>query len=176
MTQGGPFLVATPRSHHAGKRQNNNKTFSSAFLFTGCVNGKAVNWPALVINGTEKNYTTTRFSAGDIISLHTMVTTARTTVQVTDVTRGITKKLTGAGGRSSAAYVGDTAWSSSTGKLLGVPNFGTLTFTNCLIDGDTLAVSLPYETQRVNSSNTVQIATRSLSSTGTAFATNYKHS
>jgi hypothetical protein len=105
-----------------------------------------------------------------------MVTTARTTVQVTDVTRGITKKLTGAGGRSSAAYVGDTAWSSSTGKLLGVPNFGTLTFTNCLIDGDTLAVSLPYETQRVNSSNTVQIATRSLSSTGTAFATNYKHS
>jgi hypothetical protein len=21
MTQGGPFLVATPRSHHAGKRQ-----------------------------------------------------------------------------------------------------------------------------------------------------------
>ena len=129
-----------------------------------------------MINGTEKNYTTTRFSAGDIISLHTMVTTAGTTVQVTDVTRGITKKLTGAGARSSAAYVGDTAWSSSTGKLLGVPNFGKLAFTNCVIDGDTLAVSLPYETRRVNSSNTVQIATGGLWPGGTAFTTHYRHS
>jgi hypothetical protein len=44
---------------------NNNKTFSSAFLFTGCVNGKAINFPALVINGNETNYPTSPFSAGE---------------------------------------------------------------------------------------------------------------
>jgi len=57
-----------------------------------------------------------------------------------------------------------------------VPNFGTLTFTHCLIDGITLAVSLPYRYQRVNASNTVQVATGSLSPAGTTFATSYKHS
>ena len=55
------------------------------------------------------------------------------------MTTGVTKKLTGAGASASAAYIGDSSWSPSTGTLLGVPNFGTLTFTNCRIDGKALA-------------------------------------
>ena len=160
----------------AGVQANNNKTFSSASLFTGCVNGKAVNYPALVINGHETPYPKSPFSAGDVINLSTNVTTKGTTVQVTDVTTGASQKLTGAGASASAAYIGDTAWVNSTGTLLGVPNFGTLTFTKCRIDGITLAASLPYRYQRVNSSNIVQIATGALPSTGTRFATSYKHS
>lgn len=57
-----------------------------------------------------------------------------------------------------------------------MPKFGTLTFSNCVIDGVTFAVSLPDEYQRVNSSNVVQIATGTLPPTSTAFATHYKHS
>ncbi len=160
----------------AGVEVNNNQTFSSAFLFTGCVNGKSVDFPALVINGSETNYPKSLFSAGDVISLSTKVTTAGTTVQARDASTGVTRKLTGAGAAASAAYIGDSAWFTSGGALLGVPNFGTLTFTNCLIDGGALAVSLPSQYQRVNSSSTVQIATGSLSPGGTTFATTYNHS
>ena len=160
----------------AGVAVNNYKTSSFAFVITGCVNGKATYFPGLVVNGKETDYTNTPLSAGDVINLSARVTTSGTTVQVADVTKGVTKKLTGAGASANAAWIGDdAAVSGSTGKLLGVPKFGTLTFTNCLIDGGTLAVSLPHEYQRVNSTNTVTIATGSLSSTGTAFATNYKH-
>lgn len=158
----------------AGVEVNNYQTFSSAFLFTGCVNGKAVYYPALIINGNETNYTTTPFSAGNAINLSTKVTTSGTTVQVTDVTTGVTKKRTGAGAHASAAYISDSAWYSSTGALLGVPNFGTLTFTNCLIDGRALGGWHPGEYQRVNSAGIVQIAPGALSPAGTAFSTYYK--
>jgi hypothetical protein len=160
----------------AGVEVNSFSSYSSAFLFTGCHNGKAVYFPALVINGTETDYTTTPLSAGDVIKVSAKVTTTGTTAKVTDVTKGVTKQLTGPGASSSAAYIGDSDWVTTTGTLLGVPNFGTLTFTHCLIDGTALASWNPAEYQRVNSSNIVQIATGALSSTGTAFPTHYKHS
>lgn len=160
----------------AGVAVNNFATYSSAFVFVGCRSGKAVYFPSLVINGTETDYTTTRLSAGDAIKVSTKVTTTGTTVQVTDVTKAVTKKLTGPGASASAAYIGDSDWVTSTNTLLGVPSFGTLTFTHCLIDGTALAGSNPGAYQRVNSSNVVQIATGALSSTGTAFPTQFKHS
>jgi len=160
----------------AGVAVNSFATYSSAFLFVGCHNGKAVYFPALVVNGTETNYTTTLLSAGDAIKVYTNVTSTGTTVRVTDVTKGITKKLTGPGASSSAAYAGDSDWFTSTGTLLGVPNFGKLTFTSCYIDGSALAGWNPAQYQRVNSSGIVQIATGALTSTGTAFPTYYKHS
>jgi hypothetical protein len=144
-------------------------------VFVGCHSSKATYFPALVINGTETNYTTTPLAASDVIKVSTNVTTTGTTVQVTDVTKSVTKKLTGPGASSSAAYIADSAWYNN-GTLLGVPHFGTLTFTHCLIDGSALASAHPAEYQRVNSSSIVQIATGALSSAGTAFATNYKHS
>ncbi len=159
----------------AGVAVNSFSTYSSAFLFAGCHNGTAVYFPALVINGNEANYTTTPIHAGNIVKVYTKVTTTGTTVSVTDVTTGVTKKRTGAGASSSAAYIGDSDWVTN-GTLLGVPSFGTLTFTSCSIDGSALAGWHPAEYQRVNSSNVVQIATGALSSTGTAFPTHYKHS
>jgi hypothetical protein len=132
-------------------------------------------FPALVVNGNETNYNTTPFHPGNVIKLSANVTTAGTTVQVTDATTGITKKLTGPGASSSAAYVGDSDWVSN-GTLLGVPSFGTITFTKCSVDGSALAGSSPANYQRVNSSNVVQIVTGALSSTGTTFSTHYKHS
>jgi hypothetical protein len=160
----------------AGVAVNNNNlaTFSAAFVFTGCQKGKAVYFPALVINGNEVNYTTTAFHAGNVIKVATKVTTAGTTVSVTDTTTAVTKKRTGAGASSSSAYVGDSDWAVN-GTILGVPSFGTLSFTNCLVDGKSLAASHPAKYQRVNGS-TVQITTGALSSTGTSFPTHFKHS
>jgi hypothetical protein len=160
----------------AGVAVNNDKTSSAAGVITGCVNGKTVTFPWLAVNGTTTNYTTTTFSAGDLISLSAKVTTAGTTVQVTDVTTGVTKKLTGPGASASAAWIGDDpAVNSSTGALLGVPNFGTLTFTNGLIDGKALTSGHPAGYLRANA-GIVQIAPGALSPAGTAFTTYYNHS
>jgi hypothetical protein len=161
----------------AGVAVNNYKTSSFAFVITGCVNGKAIYFPGLFVNGKATDYTKTHFSAGDVINLSASVTTSGTTVQVTDVTKGVTKKLTGAGASASAAWIGDdSAVSGSTGTLLGVPKFGTLTFTNCLIDGKALGSRHPQEYQRVNKAGIVQIAPGALSTVGTAFLMYYNHS
>lgn len=159
----------------AGVEVNNYATYSSAFVFTGCHNGKALYFPSLVVNGSETDYTSTPLSAGDVIKVGTNVTATGTTVKVTDVTKGVTKKLTGSGATPSAAYIGDSDWRTS-GTLLGVPSFGKLTFTHCSVGGRTLASWNPVQYQRVNSSGVVQIATGALPSAGTAFPTYYKHS
>jgi len=172
-----PALSCTPASRvmtpAAGVEVNRYQTFSSAFLFTGCVSGAAVYYPALVINGTETDNRSMRVSAGDVIRVAAKVTTAGTTVQITDVTTGITMKRTGAGASASAAYIGDAAWRGG-GKLARVPDFGTLTFTNCLIDRKTLASWHPHKYQRVHYV-TVQIAPGTLSPAGSGFATEYSH-
>jgi hypothetical protein len=160
----------------AGVEVNSYKTFSAAFLFTGCVAGKAGYFPGVVINGTETDFTATAIKAGDVINLSTTVTTSGTTVQVTDVTTGVTNKLIGAGASSDAAYTGDSGWYISATTLAGVPNFGTLSFTNCLIDLKTLASRDPAEYLRATKAGTVQIAPGALSTAGTAFSTYYNHS
>jgi len=154
---------------------NNNRSDSSAFVFVGCQRGRAVYAPALVLNGNLVYYTT-RVGAGDVIKLSVKVTTRGTTVQVTDVTTGFTKTRTGPGARPGAFFVGDAAVTLNGLTPIGVPGFGTLTFTGCLVDGRALARSHPARYQRVNSRGLLQIATGALSPGGTAFATHYRHS
>jgi hypothetical protein len=159
----------------AGVPANNYQTTSVAFVFTGCLNGRAVYFPGLVVNGTETDYTTTPFAAGDVITLTTKVSVNRTRAQVTDVTTGVTKMIIGTGARASAAYFGENGWFTSSASLLHVPDFGKLTFTNCLIDGKTLASWNPHAYQRVNSGGTVQISTGGPWPGGTAFTTHFQH-
>ena len=149
---------------------------SAAFVFTGCVNGTAVYYPGLVVNGTETDFTTSPFAAGDVIDVTTKVSTNRTRVQVTDVTTGVTQKIIGPGSSASAAYMGDTGAASSTGSLQHVPDFGKLTFKSCLIDGTALASWRPQAYQRVNSIGTLQISTGNFWPGGTAFTTHFQHS
>lgn len=154
---------------------NSLRTASAASVFAICHRGRALYFLASLINGHEVNYTATPVHAGDVIKVSATVTTRGTTVQVTDVTTRVTKKRTGAGARSSAAFVGDGSVLLGGTTRLGVPNFGTLTFTSCLVDGRALARSHHVRLQRVNSRNVVQIATGALSPRGTAFATLYRH-
>jgi hypothetical protein len=155
---------------------NNYKTASIAGVFTGCFNGTAVYFPWLAVNGTETNYTATPFAAGDVVDLTTKVSTNRTRVQVTDVTTGVTQKIIGPGASASAAFIGDSPWFNSSNQLEHVPNFGKLTFKNCLIDGKALGGWHPQAIQRVNSIGTVQIADGGFWPGGTAFSTHYQHS
>ena len=162
----------------AGVAANNFKTASVAGVSIGCANGKAVYFPFLVANGAEADYTSTRLSAGDAINLSASVTTSGITVQVTDVTKNVSvaTTITGAGASANAAWIGDDAWYSSSGARLGVPNFGKLTFKNCLIDGTALGGWHPQAYQRVNGRGTVEIATGGPFPGGTAFNTFYRAS
>ena len=156
-----------------GAEVNNFRSFSGAALIVECVRGRARYTLVTAINGNQVNYTTS-VRTGNVIKVSVMVTTRATTVQVTDVTTRFTKRRTGPGARSSAAFVGDDNLFSGT-TLLGVPNFGTLTYTSCLVDGRALARSHPARYQRVTSRGILQIATGALSRAGTAFATHYRH-
>jgi hypothetical protein len=155
---------------------NNFKTVSIAGVITACASGAAVYDPWVVVNGKETVYTASPVAAGDVIDLTTKVSTNRTRVQVTDVTTSVTQKIIGAGASASAAYIGDDALSTSSGTLFHVPDFGKLTFKNCVIDGKALASWRPHAFQRVNSLGTVQIATGGLFPGGTAFSTHFEHS
>ena len=162
----------------AGVAANNFKTASVAGVFTGCANGRAVYFPFLVVNGAEANYTSTPFSAGDVINLSANVTTSGVTVQATDTTKNVsvTNTITGAGASADAAWIGNNAWVTSAGLLDGVPNFAKLTFSSCLIDGTALQSWNPLQKfQRVNRSGVVQIATGGFWPGGTAFTTHYQH-
>jgi len=162
----------------AGVAANKFKTASIAGVLIGCARGKAIYFPFLVANGAESDYTTVHLSAGDVINLSASVTTSGITVQVTDTTKNVsvTNTITGAGASADAAWIGDDSAVSNTGALLGVPNFGKLAFTNCLIDGTALGGWHPKAYQRVNSHGTVQIATGGPWPGGTAFTTHYQHS
>src|SRR5215472_7412049 len=170
-----PRFTSTDRAIAPGTSIAVHRSLSAAFVFVGCVNGAASYFPGLVVNGREKDYTSTPFAAGDVIDVTTKVSTNRTRVQVTDVTTGVTEKKIRAGGSARATFIGDDGWADSSGKLEHVPDFGKLKFRNSFVDGKTLASRHPQAFQRVNSLGTVQIAVGSLSSTGIAFATRFEH-
>jgi hypothetical protein len=155
---------------------NRNLLTTGAFVAIKCESGKAVYFPSLAINGVDTNYRTSPFAAGDVINLSVNVTTSGSTVTVTDVTKNVTKTLTGAGARPRQTFIGDIAWLTLKGALLGVPNFGKLKYLNCLIDGTALQTWNPQQYQRVNRKGIVQIATGPFSPAPAAFATYYKHS
>jgi hypothetical protein len=159
----------------AGVPVDKGKSASIAYVFTGCVNGQATYYPGLLVNGTETDYPTAPVAAGDVIDLTTKVSVNRTRVQVTDVTTNVTEKLMGSGASASDAYFGDSGWGSSTGALVHVPDFGKLTYKDCLIDGKALASWRPHSYQRVNSIGRVQITTGGIWPTGTAFTTHFQH-
>ena len=155
---------------------NRNLFLTGALVNIKCESDKAVYFPGLAIKGVVTNYRTSPFAAGDVINLSASVTTTATTVQVTDVTKNVTKTLSGAGANPHFALIGDLAGFSNAGNLLGVPNFGKLKFLNCLIDGTALQSTNPQQFQRVNAKGIVQIATGPFSPAPAAFATYFRHS
>src|SRR5215469_9024726 len=155
---------------------NNFKSLSAAFVFTGCVHGKARYFPGLVSNGREFDHTSTPFAAGDVIDVTTKVSTAGTKIIVKDVTTGVTVQHRGRGASAKAAFIGEVSWANRNGSRQGVPNFGKLAFTGCLIDGKSLGSWHPRKYQRVNGSGTVEISTGGLWPGGAAFTTHYQNS
>jgi Peptidase A4 family len=151
------------------------KSASAAYVFAGCVSGAATYYPGLLLNGSETDYPSVPFAAGDVVNVIAKVSKNRTRVEVVDVTSGVTEKLIGSGASASDAFFGDAGWGTSTGALLHVPEFTKLTFKDCLLDGKALARWRPHAYQRVNSIGTVQIVAGGFWPGGTAFTTHFVH-
>ena len=111
-----------------------------------------------------------------MIDLTTKVSTAGTKIIVMDVTTGVKVQHLGRGASAKAAFIGDVSWANRNGSRQGVPNFGKLRFTGCLIDGKSLGSRHPKALQRVNGSGTVEIATGGLWPGGTTFNTFFRNS
>ena len=158
----------------AGVAVAHNKA-SVAVVIIACSNGKTKYFAGAITNG-KGSLTREPFAAGDVIDLTTKVSTNRSKAEVTDVNSGVTVKRRGVGASTRAAWVGDDAVFSNAGVLLHVPDFGKLTFKNCLVDGTALGSLHPQAFQRVNSNGTVQISTGGFFPGGTAFTTHFKHS
>jgi hypothetical protein len=150
-------------------------SYSSASAFVGCSHGKALYFPVMVINEKQINFTGTPLHAGNLIVLVTVVTVKRTTVTVTDLSTHVTWKRTGTGAHPSRAFVGDSIWVPPHQLQLGVPDFRTLVFTRCAVNGKALGRWHPAKYQRTLL-GIVQISTGALTSGGTEFPTYFRHS
>jgi Peptidase A4 family len=157
--------------------------FSSAGMFVGCKNGKAHYWPSLVLNGNQTNYPAAKAHPGDAIKLHVSQTSSKTSVSVVNETRNITRSASGAGSfGGQSPWIGDDGWFVN-GNLLRVPNFGTLTFRHCLLNGhpfgsnsSSSSSSIIDRYNRVTSGGTLQIKTGPFSGGNEVFDTVFKHS
>jgi hypothetical protein len=153
---------------------------SAAALFIGCHGGNAHYWPELVLNGSIKNYRTKTAHAGDTIVLR-LAYHKRHWVSVTDETHKFKVSRTSGGGYSSAAFetatLGDEGWANSHHHLEGVPDIGTLTYSDAQINGQPLGHVL-FLSRAVNrtSAGKLQIKTGPLNSSGKVFRTYFKHS
>lgn len=152
--------------------------FSSAGLFLGCIGGQAHMWPYLVVNGTETNYNggTANAQSGDGVSVTVRVTATSTRVTYVDATRSVTRTRTGAGTTQwNSPWIGDSSWSLNGTQNLGVPAFGTISFSHCLVGGQPLAAgpsTVGY--RRVNNVGVVQIGLSAITAGGTAFNTLFR--
>lgn len=151
-----------------------------AALFIGCHGGKAHYWPALNGVTETKDYPADVAHAGDLIVLRVYQTPLAPgpTVSVVDEThkfRVSTTHIECGACSPIVGWAGDSGWRTSGGRLEGVPDFGTLTYTNTRVHGHPLGQTSPSRHNR-RTNVTLQIKTGPLFNSGTAFRTFFKHS
>ena len=111
---------------------------TAARLFVGCQGGKAHYWPQLEVSSHIKNYPAKAVRAGDTILLR--LNTQNYHVSVTDETRKFKVSRIGPSENrfNNSAWIGDAGWTNSRRRLERVPDFGTLTYSNTHVYGQTL--------------------------------------
>ena len=156
----------------------NFRSFSSAGIFVGCNEGKAKYFPAFTLNGHNHNFPKLRAHAGDTVVVKASLQPTGTTLSVKDKkTKSVHKTLTGAGHPMALApWAGDSSWVSvGEGGLEPVPNFGTLTFSNTLLNGMPFGLAGPTQYDRYKKS-VLQISTGDFQSDNKTFDTVFHHS
>ncbi len=174
------FTVPTVRCGTAARAvvasaglQEINGTVSSASLVLGCNGGAAVFFPSLVVNGKVTNYKAAKISPGNTIILTASSSAAQNYVQVVNQTTKGAARLTGTFA-PSVPWIGDNGWTVN-GHLLRVPDFGSLTYYNCSVDGSPITSGTWRAYNRVDSLGITEISTGPIgSANGSGFTTTFK--
>lgn len=161
---------------------SNGTKGSSVGLFVGCYKGKPDYFPFIYLNGTNTDYAAGTVQPGDHIVLHLVEGPSTAELTFQDLTHNLVKAKTGSGLKGLGfPGIGDDSWLVKYVEL-GVPDFGTIVFSHCVVNGAALGSGgsakspavLRYE--RVNKAGTLQIATGPLTAGNTMFTTYFKHS
>jgi hypothetical protein len=103
-----------------------------AGLFLGCSKHKQHAWPSVAAGNVSRNYRSSVVKAGDTVVLTVSANASKSTATVVDKTRKFKKQFSGTGSTSlSDPWTGANTWSVNEP----IPNFGTLKFTNDLVNG-----------------------------------------
>jgi hypothetical protein len=159
---------------------SNGKKGSGVGVFVGCFKHKPDYFPFIYLNGTNTDYGAGVVQPGDRIVLRLSEGPNNSELTFQDLTHNLVKVKTGAGLKGLGfPGIGDDSWFINNAEL-GVPNFGTITFSQCTVNGVALGsggsakspATLQYD--RATKAGTVQISTGSLSANRT-FTTYFKH-
>jgi Peptidase A4 family len=181
------FVV--PRLTHCGSATraiapdidvSNGKTGSGVGVFVGCYKGKPDYFPFIYLNGHDTDYAAGVVQPGDHILLHLVEGPSSGELTFQDLTHNLVKAKTGSGLRNLGfPGIGDDSWFINNAEL-GVPDFGTIAFSHCVVNGVDLGAGgsaqspavLQYD--RTTKAGTLQIATGPLQAKQ-AFTTYFKH-
>jgi hypothetical protein len=155
-----------------------SQTFSLAGMVLGCLRGQQVSYPSFTVNGTTYNYELEEAHPGDKIVVKASEGAKGTTVSLVDEThkRVSARRKGSAATQVTAAFLGNGGVLNSNSKLLGVPDFGTISFSNSTIGGKALgSFSSLVQYNRQTSKGTLQIQTGPLASDLESFQTVFEH-
>ncbi len=154
---------------------------SYARLYLGCAaQGVARYFPSLVVAGTTKNYGGDVARVGDTIELAVSQSDSQVTVSVIDLTHKFVATSNGGGsGTSEGVLAGDFPGVSGSTSAA-VPDFGTLVFSNALINGYPFASSPGTKVQAfdlyASSPSVLEIKTTFSTGNHESFTTVFEHS
>jgi hypothetical protein len=149
-------------------------TSTEADVAVLCQNGAPHDVARMFLNNSPPYSLPMAISPGDTMAVSVTETPTAGMATITDLTQqtSVTKRASGAS--NVLARIGDGSVLDNTGLLLGVPSFGTVTFSAAKVNGSALGASSPTPVNRTLFS-TLKIFTGVLDSTGTSFTTNFQH-
>jgi peptidase A4-like protein len=150
-------------------------TTTEADVAVLCQNGAPHDVARMFLNNSPPYSLPIAINPGDTMAVSVTETPTADMATITDLTQqtSVTKRAS-SGASNVVARIGDGSVLDNTGLLLGVPPFGTVTFSAAKVNGSALGASSPTPVYRTLFS-TLKIFTGALDSTGTSFTTNFQH-
>jgi len=144
--------------------------WSGAYALQYCTNGQVTYDAAAAINTAQTILFTVK--PGDTIVVSVSQTAGKSVATVHDLTSGMSKTLSGAGGDATQALVGDGGVTFG-GVLGGVPRFKSYPVSSASVGGQPLGSAHPVSVERVKG-KTVQLMPTAITG-GNAFKVVFKH-
>jgi hypothetical protein len=145
--------------------------FSGVATLAACQGGHASYTVAIIINSVESHVLS--IAGGNKVKGSVSVTASKTSVSFKDLTTGVSKSATGAGGAVSEALLGDDGVDFNHVQVP-VPTFKTNAFTSCLVGTAALGSTSPIAYNMTTTGGVLQVLTSALTG-GNAFIETFKH-